>query len=544
MKNKLDFKVLNNGDDEIIEKISRYANASKADMEKIFYRSQEKYKSSIIKNAEPLNQADAVSGVEVYRKPKWHKLAAAASALVITVGIVGGGAFIISNFGGDDINYLSNSEVPEETTAETILPFEGMSEDKMRMLAPPKTNEFVEPEREDLQKIDEACRKYSWTETKESDFSGDQFVTTVMYNNGDPYILAFFANGLVNYRQSGKEITYRVPDEVYAVVREVYEKTSAEGELYVFDNLNDLLEDIWNEENVRKKYAELELHQEILNFKNDDEHQEFLMNNSFTCDFLKKNSCINKTPYIENIITASGEERNSLENKSYIYHMMLNSIDYFNTVKGEIHYNSSYGENNESICKFQTDMMNSYSFEETYNDTEQGQIYCTAYIYDNIYYRVFDADHEYLKADIQSSYEYENISDNYRVGKNAEENYYYSFGRQSYTLLSYADSYIFPQDIAMSHLAEFGLWEVTGIEEKCGRVCAVIEGRVEDIKTGGSDFDYKIYVDLDTGIIMNYSSYDLNGNLLDFTYMTELETDILVDKVKFDSEDYTEIEKK
>lgn len=536
MKGKLDFEMLKNGDDETLKEISKFAKVSEADMEKIFLKSRKKYKTAMNDNTESVKQSDEVSGVEVYRKPKWHKLAAAVSALVLTVGIVGGGVFIISNFGGDDVINYSNYEEPEETTAEIILPFKGISDDKMRMIAPPDTSEFVEPEKDDIQRIDEVCRKYPWTETKESDFSGDQFVTTVMYNNGDPYILAFFANGLVNYRQSGKETNYRVSDEVYAVVREVYEKTYAEENFYVFENQSDLLEDIWNEENVRKKYAELELHQEPLDFKNDDEHQEFLMNNTFTCDFLKKSGCVNKTPYIENIITDSGEERNSLENKSYIYHMMLNSIDYFNTVKGEIHYNSSYGENGESIWKFQTDMMNGYSFEETNNTAN--------YIYDNTYYRVFDSTHEYLKADLQSSYEYESISDNYRLGKNAAENYYYSFGRQSYTLLSYADSYIFPQYIAMSHLAEFDLWEITGTGEKCGRTCAVIEGRVEDVKADGADFDYKMYVDLETGIIMDYRSYDLNGDPLDFTYMAELETDVFVDKVKFNSESYTEIEKK
>lgn len=88
------------------------------------------------------------------------------------------------------------------------------------------------------------------------------------------------------------------------------------------------------------------------------------------------------------------------------------------------------------------------------------------------------------------------------------------------------------------------MWEITGTGEKCGRTCAVIEGRVEDVKADGADFDYKMYVDLETGIIMDYRSYDLNGDPLDFTYMAELETDVFVDKVKFNSEGYTEIEKK
>ena len=98
MKGKLDFEMLKNGDDETLKEISKFAKVSEADMEKIFLKSRKKYKTAMNDNTESVKQSDEVSGVEVYRKPKWHKLAAAVSALVLTVGIVGGGVFIISNF--------------------------------------------------------------------------------------------------------------------------------------------------------------------------------------------------------------------------------------------------------------------------------------------------------------------------------------------------------------------------------------------------------------------------------------------------------------
>lgn len=110
MKGKLDFEMLKNGDDETLKEISKFAKVSEADMEKIFLKSRKKYKTAMNDNTESVKQSDEVSGVEVYRKPKWHKLAAAVSALVLTVGIVGGGVFIISNFGGDDVINYSNYE--------------------------------------------------------------------------------------------------------------------------------------------------------------------------------------------------------------------------------------------------------------------------------------------------------------------------------------------------------------------------------------------------------------------------------------------------
>ena len=43
-----------------------------------------------------------------------------------------------------------------------------------------------------------------------------------------------------------------------------------------------------------------------------------------------------------------------------------------------------------------------------------------------------------------------------------------------------SNSCLFPQDYAMSRLSDFELWRITGVEDKLGIPCAVIEGQRGD----------------------------------------------------------------
>ena len=83
--------------------------------------------------------------------------------------------------------------------------------------------------------------------------------------------------------------------------------------------------------------------------------------------------------------------------------------------------------------------------------------------------------------------------DNYRIYICGGENH--SNFRTDWTNLPMASGTLFPQDIALSRLADFDAWDIVGTEEMLGRNCAVIKGTYQ------SD-EFTVCTDIETGIML------------------------------------------
>lgn len=229
-------------------------------------------------------------------------------------------------------------------------------------------------------------------------------------------------------------------------------------------------------------------------------------------------SLVDVSAYAEKIVTATDGEINSLENKSFIYHMMLNSVDYFDTAEGSLVCTTGYTPVN---AEFSTNIPESYAYES--QKSEQNTI--DTYVYDGMSYTVTDnstCDISYWGEPVEF-----NISDNERL-ITLDDGGSLAVNRNDLTHLPMSSSCcLFPQGYAMSRMSDFDTWGITGHTEFLQKDCAVIEGTFD----GGS---FTMYVDVNHGSMLKYEEYSCDGVMTGYIEATSLEYNSDVEKVIFD----------
>lgn len=262
---------------------------------------------------------------------------------------------------------------------------------------------------------------------------------------------------------------------------------------------------------ITQQFRELELHEDSkrlydtfdeVNEIIQNAEQEYETNGAWLIDREKY------MPYF-----SDSEMINSLEAKSYIYHMMLNSVDYFNTAKGTMIYDNI-------DIQFQTNIAEEYAYEGQNN----GFSY---YYYDETFYNVDNNRTYYLSFGRHAAGF--SMSNNDRLVTASDDGHDVAIQRPDTTNLVIAgNSCLLPQSMAMSRLSMFDAWDIVSTENILGFDCAVIEGTHEDNS-------FRMYVDIAHGILMKYTENDgLNIET------TSLELDIEVEKKLFDATGYTE----
>lgn len=266
------------------------------------------------------------------------------------------------------------------------------------------------------------------------------------------------------------------------------------------------------EDEVVQQFRELELHEDSKRLYDtfDEVHeiiqnakQEYETNGAWLIDREKY------MPYF-----SDSEMINSLESKSYIYHMMLNSVDYFNTAKGTMVYE-------DMNIQFQTNIDGEYAYEDEGN----GYSY---YFYDETLYHVNNNDRKYYLSISGHSNGF-SMSNNDRLVTALDDGHDVAVQRPDMTNLAIAgNSCLLPQSIAMSRLSMFDAWDIVSTENILGFDCAVIEGT-------HADNSFRMYVDIAHGILMKYTENDEVK-----IETTSLELDGEVEKKLFDATGYTE----
>ena len=230
-----------------------------------------------------------------------------------------------------------------------------------------------------------------------------------------------------------------------------------------------------------KQYIELELYEDIPVLQYDldlfDEENDGLV----AVQDLYSRKGVDRRYYMDRLLTSDAENLSDITNKSYIRHMMLNSVDYFDEAAGK-------GWFEETQVEFKTNLLEQTASEEMYHNGELTE------------------EHEYYpdmppkkddRGNIIYSYQPDTVIrypvDNYRIYICGGENH--SNFRTDWTNLPMASGTLFPQDIALSRLADFDAWDIVGTEEMLGRNCAVIKGTYQ------SD-EFTVYTDIETGIML------------------------------------------
>lgn len=251
-------------------------------------------------------------------------------------------------------------------------------------------------------------------------------------------------------------------------------------------------------------------------------NQRFIENGS-------KPAIIDKQIYIDKYFSADSDaDYNDLEAKSYLYHMMLNSIDYYRTAEGTMNFAFPDGETEDT---FQLDVVNGISYER---QDSPGQNTCEIFLADDTEYIVYSETKTYLTRENPMLTNLQNdliVSDNDRawVDENGE-----SFGIIRPVSLSpgICGGSLFPQVYAMSVLGDFEKWQVTGTEIRLDRKSAVLEGSFQEVS-------FRLSTDVETGILLSYETFDPDGTRNGYFELTSLTVDEEIDVKHFDPEGYT-----
>ena len=100
-------------------------------------------------------------------------------------------------------------------------------------------------------------------------------------------------------------------------------------------------------------------------------------------------------------------------------------------------------------------------------------------------------------------------------------------------ITGYESICINPQEMAFGFLEDQSLWEITGETEYIGRKCLVIEGNTEQDYGSKLNVDkFSFLVDYETGILLKYTGFDIDGNLSDYMYAEEISFDYNKEMVK------------
>ncbi|MCM1006945.1 MAG: hypothetical protein NC485_03280 [Ruminococcus flavefaciens] len=230
--------------------------------------------------------------------------------------------------------------------------------------------------------------------------------------------------------------------------------------------------------------------------------------------------------YTQKYVTAAKNSAfDSLEAKSYIYHMMLNSVDYFNTAEGSMTYamNIDY----PVYINFQTDIDKQVAYE---SESQNGKKIMEVFVADGMEYVVDSDNLTYDSSSKGIPIEF-CISDNDRV-ISLDDGETLAVNRNDITNLGISgNSCLFPQSYAMSHLVDFSSWEISGRENILGRECVLINGTYE-----GNQF--KMYVDLNTGILLKYENFNANDELMGYVQADSVFIDENINVNEFNTLNY------
>lgn len=284
------------------------------------------------------------------------------------------------------------------------------------------------------------------------------------------------------------------------------------------------------------EFAKLQLHEMIVLHSDKELDEYYNKINDAKKEGIYKFKKVDVDKYVDQILAAkNSDELNTLENKSFLYHIMLNSSRYFDTAETKYVYLVNYPENRyegETVV----DNRNYYSYLEEsgyYHDhySERLEI-CDNKDYVSIsqqYKRYFKrelTDEELLMMD---SY----LPDNYRVifSDDYEDGYTtpaLEFGDSSAILCSHQFSYTL--------LANFDEWEIDGIEKILDRDCVHIFKKCELGNT-----NTELWLDIRTGILLKGKEiYEDSDGAVDEFEITELKLNEPIQKREYDITGYTD----
>ncbi len=232
--------------------------------------------------------------------------------------------------------------------------------------------------------------------------------------------------------------------------------------------------------------------------------------------------------------------------KDDVFHMMINTIDYFNEASGTMMF-SCGAPDNVTVVEFQTNMpqTESYSRVMTYSAGNTAQLTIDNLAAPAEYEAIMYCQNgEQIAVNAESGSASRSkfsgftlndaveVKDEDRI-TTAPDGMPCVRYRSNPTNVEFSSMCLFPQEIAIGFLRDQDLWEIEGIKEFSGLNCYVIHGKAsEDYGAKLNVAEFEFLVDVNTGVLVRYEGFDANGNLSDFMYTENLRFDGSVESVE------------
>jgi hypothetical protein len=213
--------------------------------------------------------------------------------------------------------------------------------------------------------------------------------------------------------------------------------------------------------------------------------------------------------------------------KDNIFNNILNSIDYYDAVEGSFITTLWRDDGEPTVVSYASDINAQKSYQEISSEDEEYKIYVTGGekytvdvksgtqqvenvgLEDDVYLREKQTNNIYLPAAYMTA---SSGATNARVGEmDGVPIYYY---RNDLTNCDYAAVSIFPQTLAFGLLANFEDWEIVDTDTYLGRNVIIIQGEISDpvYSEKINSSTYELFVDVETGIVLEFVGYDFSGN--------------------------------
>lgn len=568
--------IFSNADDEIIDTLAeRYYAVPKRKMSDLYEKSEKLYDNLMEKRC--YIAGDVVSGVEVYRRPKWKrnlKFGIAAAAIVIGSS---GTLYALKSFDRNPENYgiaaLSSltSEQSENTTGTSIITDYEANSDSQKLYKIGQEMTGCDNWEYTVASVRLTKSNRGMTFRQNEDFPCDEngvftcdysyIIADITVTNTSSEDREYYTNSstlyFYNYKDNG-EIDWLFPD----AGAEVYDfnggKFTEQADFFVCDI----------KAGESKNYR--------IGYKIEDKY----LDDNYDLIILDFDSYTNVTSTALCLIEENKRPRDIAPIKEYdmstkdgIYFKMLNSLDYYNKVSGKLIVNSSYTED-EQLIDFTSDLISSKSYSTIYNsktsdpevvsaENADSQVVCDGtdyYVYysdgDKVWTHHYPGGDRSCVGNALHKYDYKPIDDDNRHTTDSNGNDYWNYSTK-YTNLQLADTYLSPQEIAFSFLSDKDNWEIKGEECFSGRECIVIEGILNgELSAKLNVTSFTIYVDKQTGVLLRYIGMNSRDSVSDYMIMLHIEFDTVLSssesrtqlyadsemktEVKYDNPDYPE----
>ena len=283
------------------------------------------------------------------------------------------------------------------------------------------------------------------------------------------------------------------------------------------------------------EFAELQLHDSII--CNSREEAEDLASeivsarDNGTYQFKK----VNTEKYTQQLVNAgSFEELNSLENKSYLYHLVLNSYRYFDTVDLTYTHSGRSADSNWSKTEHcLADNRGKYIYVDYTFDYGESYDQLSMYHYDNKWITADNKNKTFWEYPGEpDTFDDEYVPDNCRFinfyNSEGEEENLYDF--RTVVFGQFGSDCLY---LSGDYMLNFDYWTIERTEEYLGRQCVVI-------KLTENYYKGEQYIDLKTGIVLRSTEEFLDSGEYKEMKVTNINIDQPFDYIYFDSTGYTD----